>query len=325
VHEKVKHLKLSHFEYLTFMAAYYFFEYHRDYIDYAIFEVGIGGTLDATNIIPHDISVITKIGFDHEAILGENLLEIAKNKFGIISNNNLVFHADFDPMVENLCGYYSQKYSARFVKSYDYAFRVDVSKDIPTFYLITKFGEYRMNLHGKRAAENTILAITVFDHIIVNSYNYLYAIGKVNWPGRMERISYTCRSNASAVKTRDVYLSGDHNPMGIDSLLEILRYYRFKNVHFVVGICRDKKYKKMLNSLIDFPNANLYLTETPIKTLHIDEYGEEFIKRAKISSANPMEALEAAIGNALKDDLVVVTGSLYLVGYVRAWHTNEKK
>jgi dihydrofolate synthase/folylpolyglutamate synthase len=308
VHEKVKQLKLSHFEYLTFMAAYYFFEYHKGRTDYAIFEVGIGGTFDATNVIPHDISVITKIGFDHEDVLGQELTEIAKNKFGIISDNNTVFCDDFDSTVGELCNYYIKKYTAKFIKPYDYALRIDFSANAPVFYLVTKFGEFRMNLQGKRAAENTILAITVFDHLINNSKRYLSAIEKVNWPGRMEMESY---------RERDIYLSGDHNPMGVDSLLEILRYYRFENVHFIVGICKCKKYEIMLSKLINFRNSCLYITETPIKTLSINKYGEKYLKRSKFYSSVPIEALEAAVNNASENDLIIVTGSLYLVGHIK--------
>jgi dihydrofolate synthase/folylpolyglutamate synthase len=124
----------------------------------------------------------------------------------------------------------------------------------------------------------------------------------------MEMISY---------KNRDAFLSGDHNPQGIQSLLDILQFYDFRNVHFVVGICADKKHSQMLQKLANCRNSYIYLTETPNKTLYLKDYDEVFRKLAKIVTENPLDALDAAIANAGEDDLVVVTGSLYLIGKIK--------
>ena len=309
VHEKVKDFELSHFEYLTVMAACYFFGHHKSNIDYAIFEVGLGGTLDATNAIPHDISVITKLGFDHEHILGKTLKEIAGNKFGIISENNVVFHTKFDSEIKELSRKYAEKYSAKFIEAPSYSLEIDCSKKYPLFKVSSKFGDFNINLPGDRAAENSILAFTVFDYLIEDSQKYFYAMEKVYWPGRMEKIVY---------KNRDVFLSGDHNTQGVQSLLDILKYYKFKKVHLVVGICNNKNHSEMLKMLMSIPNADLYLTETPERSLRVDEYEEEFVNIAKFVSPNPIEALNSAISNSSNDDLIVVTGSLFLVGFIRS-------
>lgn len=309
VHEKVHNLDLSHFEYLTIMAAYYFFKYHKSDIDFAIFEVGMGGTLDATNAIPHNISVITKLGLDHEKVLGNTLGEIAENKFGIISDNNVVFHTKFDPEIQKISEQYAKKYSAKFIEAASYSLNVDYSKKYPIFKVSSKFGVFNINLPGNRAAENSILAFTIFNYLIDNSDKLLYATEKVFWPGRMEKVLY---------KNRDVFLSGDHNPQGIQSLLEILQYYKFSRINFVVGICNDKNYAAILEILLNVPNSNLYLTETPERTLHINDYGEKFINAAKFVSSNPLKSLDCAIKNASDEDLVIVTGSLYLVGFMKS-------
>ncbi len=309
VHEKARNFDLSYFEYLTIMAAYYFFEYHKSDIDFAIFEVGLGGTLDATNAIPHNISVITKLGLEHEGALGNTLEEIAENKFGIISDNNIVFHTKFDPEIQKISEQYAKKYSAKLVEATSYSLHVDYSKKYPTFKVSSKFGHFNINLPGNRAAENSILAFTIFDYLIDNSEKFLYATERVFWPGRMEKVFY---------KNRDIFLSGDHNPQGTQSLLEILQYYEFSRVHFVVGICNDKNYVAILEILFNVPNANLYLTETPERPLHINEYGEKFINAARFVSSNAIESLDCAVKNASDEDLVIVTGSLYLVGFIKS-------
>lgn len=305
VRKKIKSSNLSHFEWLTLMAAYYFFEKKK--VDSAIFEVGMGGTYDSTNIIPHKFCAITRLALDHEDILGNSLIEIAENKFGIITENAVVFHTAFDAEIEKLSKKYAKKRNANFIKACDFSLEADQSSKYPIFFVRTPFGRFKMNLPGRRAAENSALALTAFDYLLGAADKYGSAIEKVNWPGRMQLIRYG---------NHDIFLSGDHNPNGVQSLLEILRYYRFRAVHFVVGICKTKDHKKMLDMLFNFPNANVYLTETAYNALPIDKYGSESLKRAKFALPDQKAALDAAVANASNEDLIIVTGSLYLVGKI---------
>ncbi|MDR0580822.1 MAG: hypothetical protein LBG04_01765, partial [Holosporaceae bacterium] len=205
VQKKVQNFNLSPFEYLTLMAAQYFFA--KKNIDFAIFEVGLGGSLDATNVIPHDVSVITRLGMDHESILGNHILEIAQNKFGVISYENRVFHSQFpDASVTELAQLIAKKFQAELIEAYPYDCIVDTAGRYPLFQLKTIWGDCALKLQGRRAAENTALALTVFDHLIDGDVRqFLPVVAEVNWPGRMEMISY---------KNRDAFLSGDHNPQG---------------------------------------------------------------------------------------------------------------
>ena len=311
VHEKIHDFDLSYFEYLTLMAARYFFAEKN--VDFAIFEVGLGGSYDATNAIPHDICAITRLGMDHESILGDHLLKIAQNKLGIISSRNRVFHSKFyDEKVAELALLTAEKFQAKLIEAYSYDCIVDITDRYPSFGIRTKWGDFKMSLQGQRAAENTSLAITIFDHLIDAGNDirqFLPIIAQVNWLGRLEMIGY---------RGRDIFLSGDHNQQGIQSLLNILQFYNFENIHFVVGICSDKKHSKMLQELTNFKNSYIYLTETPEKTLIIKDYNTIFLNVAKFASANPIDALNRAIANASEKDLIVVTGSLYLVGRIKS-------
>ncbi|MDR2766239.1 MAG: hypothetical protein LBB63_02120 [Holosporaceae bacterium] len=310
VRERVGHLPLSHFEYLTLMAAHYFFRTHGGGIDFAIFEVGLGGALDATNVIPHGVSVITRLGLDHEIELGSRPKEIAANKFGIISPNNRVFHTKFrDSVVERLAREYAAKLPCDFAEACSYDFEVSRSGLRPTFRIGTEFGNFPMNLQGRRGAENAALAMTIFLHLLPDGRRFLPAIARVNWPGRMEAV---------VVDGVEVFLSGDHNPQGIESLLEILDHYEFEEVHFVVGIGREKNHREMLRMLSDRQNSHLYLTETPFKTLPLEDYDPKFAQRAAFRSKDPLETLRAALSRAKNHDLVVATGSLHLVGAIKA-------
>ncbi|MDR3187317.1 MAG: hypothetical protein LBT63_02740 [Holosporaceae bacterium] len=299
---------LSFFEYLTAMAAYYFFGIHGAKIDYALLEVGLGGALDSTNAIPHSTAVIAKLGLDHESVLGNSMPEIAINKFGIIPPNGNVFHMKFDDAeVNQLFEHRVRELQCHATEAYECSMLVDKSEKYPAFGIQTPFGDFPINLQGMRAVEDTALAITVFDSLVPNAHQFLPALKKVRWPGRMEKFRY---------KNRDIFLSGDHNPQGIESLLEILSHYKFASVHFVVGICSSKNHEEMLQKLTTLENSHLYLTESTFKTLPLASYGEKFLKLARFASSDPSEALNAAVLNATGDDLLVVTGSLYLISSI---------
>jgi dihydrofolate synthase/folylpolyglutamate synthase len=100
--------------------------------------------------------------------------------------------------------------------------------------------------------------------------------------------------------------------------LDILQFYNFKNIHFVVGICNDKKHSEMLQELMNFKKSYIYLTETPEKTLAIKDYDAVFFDSAKFASSDPIDVLDAAISNANKEDLIIVTGSLYLICKIKS-------
>lgn len=305
IHQKVKSFHLSYFEYLTLIATYYFLEKE---VDFAIFEVGLGGILDATNAIPHDISVITKLGLEHENILGRGIESIAKNKLGIVLENNIVFHLKFPKEVWYLAEQTKSEKHAKFFETEVYNYWIEKGERYPKYYIQINDDNYELNLLGKRAVENTSLAVQVFKYLIPNYEQYLSSLKYVNWPCRMERISY---------KSRDVFLSGDHNPQGIQSLLEILKNFNFDSVHFVIGTCFDKDCEQMIKLLQSEKNSHIYLTETPEKTLQIEDYPIYIKSVAEFSSREPILALDAAINRTSEKDLIVVTGSLYLTGFIK--------
>ena len=113
-----------------------------------------------------------------------------------------------------------------------------------------------------------------------------------------------------------LYLSGDHNVQGLKSLLQILKDFSYKTLHVVAGIGKDKDSTPMLEDLVQLANVKLYLTETPFKGLMINEYPKKFSDQAILKSKAVSDILDQLTKIAEKDDLVVVTGSLYLVGKV---------
>jgi dihydrofolate synthase/folylpolyglutamate synthase len=113
-----------------------------------------------------------------------------------------------------------------------------------------------------------------------------------------------------------VYLSGDHNPQGVRSLLEILKDFSWDHIHVIAGIGVDKDADEMLGELAELKNAKLYLTVTPFKGRTLNQYPKSYLDLAVLKKENPIEILNDVAQSASGGDLIIVTGSLYLVGEV---------
>lgn len=305
--ESIARHQLTHFEALTLMAGDYFFSRKWNLsLDHIIFEVGLGGLYDATNAMPHSTSVITALSLDHTQILGSDLLSIAKNKFGIVQKNNRVIHHPLPVELEDLKTAKKEMTNSQWKVSE--SFRLSVDKG-PRYWIDTQWGKAELNLPGRRAAENAALALTTMNELGYDSAKYLAGLKMVAWPGRMQEVSWP------GMKAR-IFLSGDHNQQGVQSLIDLLKDYTYQKIHIIIGIGKDKDSETMLLELEKVPGVQLYLTETPFKGLQISEYPEAQLQNAKLTDANVFNLLEQIKSTANQDDLVVVTGSLYLVGLV---------
>jgi dihydrofolate synthase/folylpolyglutamate synthase len=301
---------LSHFEALTLMAGHYYFspKWNQN-LDYVIFEVGLGGTYDATNAFPHRFSVITALGFDHVNILGKTLPEIAKNKFGIVHQDNLVIYRKLDSELFSLRDEVFKKTHSRGLEVEPAQFTVHQENHRLIYNLKTKWGNTNLALQGARGAENAMAALTCFAALGFDPAQHLTALENVKWAGRMQLIDWPGAPCP-------VYLSGDHNPQGIQSLIEILENMRWKRLHVLIGIGIDKNADEILSALMGLHNMQLHLTVTPFKGRYLDQYPEAFASQALVKNENPVIALQQVCEKAEAGDLILITGSLYLVGEI---------
>ncbi len=294
---------LSHFESLTLMAAWLFHSGQtRPPVEYAIYEVGMGGLWDASNAIPHEFCAITPISFDHQFFLGKTLEEIAKQKLGIITPQSQVIFTPQNDQLIHLAQITCQKLKAclHFLPQYDF-------KAPDT--LLSPWGKAQMNLWGQRAAQNSMTALALLEKLGLDPSSSLQNLAQVRWPGRFQKVSWP------KLKC-PLYLSGDHNPQGIDSLLEILSHLQWKTLHLIAGIGVDKDANSILEKLTSLPRVKLYLTETTLKPLKLEDYPSQWKNRALQSSAQVKPLLNGITNEAKEEDLVLVTGSLYLIGKV---------
>lgn len=322
----IKEFQLSHFESLTLIAADIFFsKKFTDELDFVILEVGLGGTFDATNAFDHHWSVITKLGLDHVDILGSTLKEIASNKFGIIRPHSVVVHHPLDESLRDLVRDVRDSTQSTWIPAKSGSKKQpDVrhgSEELEVFN--THWGPAQLSLIGSRAIENAMTALTLFEQLGLDPKKHLEALQNVSWPGRLQKV-FLPKFGFS------VLLSGDHNEQGIDSLIETLRdRYLDHEVslesgprifHFIVGIGQDKKCEPMLEKLFGFDEgrSKIYLTETPFKGRKLENYPEKMRAAAAFShqDINVILKLISESGRLKDSDVVIITGSLYLVGDV---------
>jgi dihydrofolate synthase/folylpolyglutamate synthase len=288
---------LSHFESLTLFSAALFFAV--DPVEYAIYEIGLGGTWDATNAIPHETSIIVTLGFDHQHILGNTLREIADNKFGIIQKQNKVFHVPYD---DEITAQLEEKIKTTQSSRTCIAVpEVEIQKTttLPIYQIEYQKNLYPLALPGLRAAQNMWLAVNIFAALGFSKIEGLKKLSQIAWPARMTELPVPTRC--------PVYLSGDHNLQGLESLKEILQNSSYKRLQIVFGLSKNRVHEDFITSLEGIPNMDLILTKPKFNGIEPQNAKHPYFEKA-------LDALNFALNRAHPKDLIVVTGSLYLCG-----------
>ena len=308
---------LSHFEILTLMMADVFFGgVLRPRVDRAVIEVGVGGRLDPTRMIPHEIAIVATLGLDHMQLLGPTLADIAREKLAITEGSRIVAHAV--PAEEVHAEFASAKAAsgADWIESRSFPYRVEHDgSGRPRWIIETPWGESALSLSGARAVENVSLALHALERVLADEggdvkgrmAKMVAQLPQVKWPCRMEEFE---------IRGRRVFLSGDHNTQGAGSLREILSRHRYETLHVVAGFSNNKPVEEMLEIFASFPRARVAMTMSPFRPAGLTEFGG----RSDLilwHEAGAERALHRALELAGQDDIILVTGSLYLAGFVR--------
>ena len=302
---------ITFFEITTAAAFVLFSKYKADFL---ILETGLGGRLDATNIIPKKfLSIITSIGIDHEEFLGNTLKKITTEKLGIIKNTNNIIIAKQNREVENFIFKKLKKMNSVYYYNKDYKFKkIDKNKFFYQFQNI-KRNFSKPSLEGDHQMENASTAITAAIVLKKNNYNIkINSLGKsisnTKWPGRIEKIKY---------KNKIIIFDGSHNLSGAEKLNQYLKNNNIKpNVIF--GMLNNKKafeflsiIKKNIDILypIQIPNEKNAYTQKEIYKV------SKKIKLKTVCVSNLSTINRLLINSSNK--YILVTGSLYLIGKIR--------
>jgi dihydrofolate synthase/folylpolyglutamate synthase len=319
----------AHPTYFECVTAIAFETFARERVDFAVVEVGLGGRLDATNVLVPVVSVITKVDFDHENFLGHSLKEIAREKAGILKERvPAVIAGQLGEVHEVLLGRARElqcpvvEVPEAFVVEQERLVDGCVRATVMEKASGTRF-EISPQLAGRFQLQNALNAVACArvlqaKHYKISDAQIEEGIVATRWPGRMERL-----------QTRpDVYLDGAHNPGAARELAIFLeQHFSGRRVYMLFAAMRDKAVDEVTGQL--FPHAyEVIFTEarTPraISAEQLKEIAGHHAERYLVI-ADAAKALEAAMAKARPEDAIFVTGSLYLVGQLRsAWKERVK-
>lgn len=287
-------LGLTEFEILTAAAFIYF---KKKNVDIAILETGLGGRLDATNVIKKPlISVITSISFDHKERLGDTIEKIAYEKAGILKKGSKCAFLKSNNGFETLKNEAIKK-GAKFIED-------DLDVSVENNVAKINGEDFEFNLNGDFQKENLKLAL-----LAINSLNFKIkketiknALKNVSWRFRMEKINY---------KGKNLLIDSCHNPDGARVLAEYIeKYEKNKKIKFIFGCLKNKEYEKILDTIyspfydfcfyeFNYPNALKY---------------ENLDKKYK----NKIREIKDPIFEIGQNDyeLCVLAGSIYMLGKI---------
>jgi dihydrofolate synthase/folylpolyglutamate synthase len=308
------HLEPTFFESTTAMAFQYFSDVQ---VDIAVLEVGLGGRFDATNVAQPRACAITTIAMDHEEYLGSTLSAIAFEKAGIIKANVPVVLGRIEAEAEHVILQVAHDRAATVLRL-GKEFRADgTSERFSYVSRRTSCSGLSCALSGAHQLDNAACAIQLVetvDDVDVNEQAIREGLAAVHWEGRLETVE----------QYPTVLLDGAHNPAGAAALALYLRSFRQarpdSHVILVLGMMRDKDHKgfiEALNGMVE----HVVLTQADLpRSATVHELQRVLHGMLPVSSMAPVpgDALALAKGLAGPEDLICVTGSLMLVGEVKA-------
>ena len=309
----------TQFEVLTAQAFLWFAE---EKTEYAVVEVGLGGLLDSTNIIFPDLTIITNVTLEHADRCGGTLEGVAQHKAGIIKEGVPVVTAARGMPLNIIRQTAAQKHAPLYVAGEDFTSRfagIAEGKQRISF-AWGKAGydstvPYEVSLLGDHQRENAAVAIQAFRVLQAQDGRFTEAalreaLRETVWPGRFEAM------DIGRVRIR---IDGAHNPAGIAALRTALDdYFPEDRRVFLLGILRDKDIDTMLRTLLRLEDRVMLTRPDSERAADPRELATKATAQEVRVKANPEKALAEALTMVSDDSLLVVTGSLYLVGRIRA-------
>ena len=317
----VKHMKntlgMNHPTYFEVVTALAFKYFANENIDILICETGMGGRLDATNVCNSIISVITNVALEHTDVLGKRITDIAYEKACIIKKGNVIISGSRKRKVIDVISNMAREKGAKLV---DINFECKwgkISSDInkQTFWIRGNNYSYdnlEISLLGEHQVVNAVTAVLIAKnfHLLcfeVSKTAIKTGLSKTVWHGRFQ------------VLRKDPLLicDGAHNPSSARVLKQTISEVKHDRLIFIIGILKEKNYRDILRILLSEDSTviftNITSTDRALKPKFLAQEAQKFTSNV-IVKKDISSSLKCAFQKANKNDLICVTGSLYLVG-----------
>ncbi|MFH1355337.1 MAG: folylpolyglutamate synthase/dihydrofolate synthase family protein [Candidatus Omnitrophota bacterium] len=308
--QSAKYGSLSFFEVYTALAFVYFKEKN---VDFAVLETGLGGRLDATNVAGSYICGITPISFEHTKLLGNTLAEIAKEKAGIIKPDSIVVCAPQEKEAIEVIRGMAKEMKARL---FEVGKDIFYEKQSGGFSVLGAFAEYpglEIQLLGRHQFINAAVAIGIiegmrFYDLILDAYFIRQGLYHTLWPGRCEVVS----------REPFIVFDGAQNVASAKALKEVIKEsLRYKKLILVLGVSNDKDIKGICNELSELADEVILTKSANPRSSDPKVLSGYFHNKKLHLTGNTAEAKKKISDLAGKEDLVLVTGSLFVVGELR--------
>ena len=297
---KKHHTNQTYFEFITAMAFLYFRDKNADFL---VLEVGMGGRLDATNVITPLVSVITNVSLEHTKCLGRTVKAIAYEKAGIIKEGiTSVSNAKKDALevIKKAC----KERNSELFPAKDY-----IKRD--GFVGIGDYKHLELGLKGDFQIENASTALAAIDVLKqqckarINKSHITNGLRKARWPGRLEFIG------------KNILVDCAHNPAAFLALSKEIKKLKqdFKRLILVIGILKDKDVKGIIKIIEPLADA-VIIAKPKTERAAEPEAIAKYVKKEQRVIADSKEALSYAKSIAKSNDLILVAGSIYLVGEI---------
>jgi len=307
------------FEVTTAMALIYF---AREKVDISIMEVGMGGRLDATNVIRPVVSVITNISLEHQFFLGSRLMDIAKEKAGIIKKGVDLVTAATQPSVVRLFESICEEKKASFWRvGNDVRYRSNGSS-FNYYGLKRNFKGLELGLKGRFQNRNAALSLAVIEILERKGFEFssrevVGGLKDTTWPGRMHIVS------------RDplIILDGAHNPKAIKELANSIKSgFSYRRLILVIGVMEDKDIGNIIRGILPIADYVIYTRPDYFRSASPEKLLREASSNTKQGEIVPVisEALEKAKEMVSPEDMILVCGSLFTVGEAMTYFDPEK-
>ncbi|MDF9866551.1 dihydrofolate synthase/folylpolyglutamate synthase [Bacilli bacterium PM5-3] len=307
-YEIIEQTEVTMFEIDVLMALDYF---AKNKVEYVVMEVGMGGRFDGTNVIMPLFSIITNIGVDHQTYLGNDKLEIAYNKAGIIKKDNLVITGEKDKECLKVIEDYALKMNAKVIET-------NIPEIISLRPIIFNYNNYN-NVELKTLADYQIKnSMIVLEAVNVLKNKYQMPIKdevikdvfkKKTWNGRFEIMS------ANPL----IIIDGAHNVEGVKELTSsIMKFSEYKKTIMFAAL-EDKATDEMVSMLID-TNSEVVISEFDFyRTKKAIDINKNFNLEIAL---NYQEYLNEKIVKMKSDEMLIITGSLYFISEIRKFLIN---
>ncbi|MBN1849193.1 MAG: bifunctional folylpolyglutamate synthase/dihydrofolate synthase [Deltaproteobacteria bacterium] len=309
----------TYFEVTTAMALVYF---ARENTDIAIMEVGMGGRLDATNVIKPMVCGITNISLEHQFFLGSTLEQIAGEKAGIIKKGIDVVTAVTQPtvtqVIQKTC---FEKKAPLWRVGKDIRYRT-IEGRLNYYGLRENLHDIHLGLKGRHQYRNATMVIAMIEilrekGLTISTRDTVQGLRETAWPGRMQIIS----------THPIIMLDGAHNPMAIQALRDSLRKEpSFKRLILVLGVMEDKDIKGITRGIVPLADYTIYTRPVYYRAAKPEYIQEKAAPLKKPGEVVPLltTAIEKAKYIARPDDLILITGSLFTVGEALTYFDPKK-